>query len=161
MKKKLSFRAWSYFRVGYAQYFSFILALANMFTLTYYLAIKDNTFFTTLFPNFSTYVVVSSFIGIPLLALVGYVHIHKSHAYTADMDISAEAYPYNYKLGPGIQKECMAPLYLGLLRLGRKSLSAEKLSEDELQELKKLEKNLDLISKGDSLPIPKKFDEIK
>lgn len=161
MKKKLAFRAWSYFRIGYGQYFSFILALINMFTTTYYLAIKDDPNISILFPNFSVYVIISSVIGIPLLAMVGYVHIKKSHAFTADQEITAESYPYNYKLSPGIQKECMAPLYLELLKLGRKLLSDEKLTIEESEKLQKLEDKLDFIIKGGSLTKPKEFDEIR
>ena len=104
--------------------------------------------------------IISSIIGVPLLILVGYAHMKRSHAFTSEMDISVESNPYSYKLTPGIQKECMAPLYLELLVLGRKSLSDEKLTEDELKKLQELEQKLDLIAKGGSLPRPKKIDEI-
>lgn len=161
MKKKLVFRAWSYFRVGYAQYFSFILAMFNMLTTTYYLAIKDDPAINTIFPNFSIYVLISSIVGIPLLVIVGFLHMKKSPAFSADQDILWESFPYSYKLSPGIQKECIAPLYLELLKLGRKSLSAEKLTPEELKQLQTFENKLDLIAKGGSLSIPKKFDEIR
>jgi hypothetical protein len=161
MKKKLVFRSWSYFRVGYAQYFAFILAMLNMLTTTYYLAIKDDPTINTIFPNFSIYVIISSVIGVPLLVIVGYLHMKKSPAFSADQDILWESFPYSYKLPPGIQKECIAPLYLELLRLGRKSLSNEKLTSEELKQLQIFENKLELIAKGGSISIPKKFDEIK
>lgn len=160
MKKNLPFRSWYYFRIGYAQYFAFILALGNMFTITYYLVITNDASLKIIFPNFTTYMIISSIIGVPLLILVGYAHMKRSHAFTSEMDISVESNPYSYKLTPGIQKECMAPLYLELLVLGRKSLSDEKLTEDELKKLQELEQKLDLIAKGGSLPRPKKIDEI-
>lgn len=152
MKKKLPFRSWYYFRIGYAQYFAFILALGNMLTLTYYLVLTNEPSFKTVFPSFSIYVIVSSIIGVPLLMLVGYAHMKRSHAFTSEQDITVESNPYSYKLTPGIQRECMAPLYLELLKLGRKSLSDEKLTDDELRRLQELEKKLELIVKGDSLP---------
>ncbi len=152
MKKKLPFRSWYYFRIGYAQYFAFILALGNMFTITYYLVITNDPSFKTIFPSFSLYVIVSSIVGIPLLMLVGFVHMKRSHAFTSEQDITVESNPYSYKLAPGIQRECMAPLYLELLRLGRKSLSDEKLTDTELTKLQDLEKKLDLIASGGSLP---------
>lgn len=154
MKKKLPFRSWYYFRIGYAQYFAFILALGNMLTLTYYLVLTNEPSFKTIFPSFSIYVLVSSVIGVPLLMLVGYAHMKRSHAFTSEQDITVESNPYSYKLAPGISRECMAPLYLELLRLGRKSLSDEKLTDDELNRLRELEKKLDLIAKGNSLPKP-------
>ncbi|MDE1726150.1 MAG: hypothetical protein KGH89_02660 [Thaumarchaeota archaeon] len=151
MKKKLPFRAWYYFRVGYVQYFTFILALANMFTITYYLVITHDPSLKIVFPSFSAYVVISTLIGIPLLVLVGFVHLKRSHAFTSEMDISVESNPYNYKLYPGILRECMAPLYLELLILGRKSLSDEKMTEEEIEKLEILQKKLDFISQGGSL----------
>ena len=160
MKKRLPFRAWFYFRTGYSQYFAFILALANMFTLTYYLAIADNPALDVIFPSFTSYVIISSIIGIPLLSIVGYAHMKRSPAYASEQDVSAEAQPYNYKLPPGIWKEVMAPFYLEMLVMGRKSLSNEKISNEELNQLITLEKRLELLTEGGSLPKPKKFDEI-
>lgn len=152
MKKKLAFRSWYYFRTGYAQYFAFVLALGNMLTLTYYLVLTNEPSFKTIFPSFSIYVIVSSVIGVPLLMLVGYAHMKRSHAFTSEQDITVESNPYSYKLAPGIVRECMAPLYLELLKLGRKSLSEEKLTDEELTKLQELEKKLDLIAQGGSLP---------
>lgn len=157
MKKKLPFRSWYYFRIGYAQYFAFILALGNMFTITYYLVITNDPSFKIVFPSFSIYVIISSIIGIPLLMLVGYAHMKRSHAFSSEMDVTVESNPYSYKLAPGIMRECIAPLYLELLRLGRKSLSDEKLTDDELGRLQELEKKLDLLVKGGSLPKSKEF----
>lgn len=160
LQKRLPFRAWWYFRTGYTQYFSFILALGNMFTITYYLVIVDNPFLGSVLPNFSTYIVISSIIGIPLLSILGFVHMRRSLAYTSDVEIVNESNPFNYKLYPGIHKECMAPLLRDLLRLGRKSISNETLSENEQQKLDVLQKNLEILADGRSLPIPKKFDEV-
>lgn len=157
MKTKLPFRSWYYFRIGYAQYFAFILALGNMLTLTYYLVLTNDPSFKTIFPSFSIYVVISSSIGVPLLMLVGYAHMKRSHAFTSEQDITVESNPYSYKLAPGIQRECMAPLYLELLRLGRKSLSEEKLTDAELDRLQELENKLDLLAKGESLPKSTEF----
>jgi hypothetical protein len=152
MKKKLPFRSWYYFRIGYAQYFAFVLALGNMLTLTYYLVLTNEPSFKTLFPSFSIYVIVSSVVGVPLLMLVGYAHMKRSHAFTSEQDITVESNPYSYKLAPGIMREVMAPLYLELLKLGRKSLSDEKLTDDEANRLQELEKKLDLLVEGKSLP---------
>ena len=131
-----------------------------MFTLTYYLAIGENQNLEFLFPSFSSYVIFSSIIGIPLLSLVGYLHLKKSKAYSSDQDITAESYPYNFKLPPGIHKECLAPMYLELLRLGVKSLEEENVNDEELTRLIELERKLKIIAEGNSLPRPKKYDEI-
>ncbi|MGH9992098.1 MAG: hypothetical protein ACREAZ_05565 [Nitrososphaera sp.] len=155
LKKKLPFRAWYYFRTGYSQYFSFILALGNMYTLTYYLAIANNPALDSIFPNFYIYAIAFTVVGFPLLVVAGYLHMKKSHAYSAEMDITVESNPYSYRLNPGIQTECVAPLYLELLRLGRKSLSDEKVTDEELKRIQELESKLSIIAKGESLPMPR------
>jgi hypothetical protein len=159
LKKNLLFRSWFYFRTGFAQYFSFIIAAGNMFTITYYLLIENIASLDIIFPSFSSYVIISSIVGIPSLAILGFVHMKKSHAYKSESDIIHESLSYNYKLMPGIHRECLAPLYLELLRLGRKSLLDEKITDEEIEKLHNLESKLDLLAKGGSLPIPKKFDE--
>lgn len=131
-----------------------------MFTITYYLILDNISSLDVIFPSFSSYVIISSIIGIPSLAILGFVHIKKSHAYKSEADITTESHPYFYKLLPGIHSECLAPLYLELLRLGRKSLSNEKLIDNEINKLHELETKLELISKGGSLTIPKKFDNL-
>ena len=160
MKKSIPFRSWFYFRTGYSQYFSFILAVANMFTITYYLAIEKNHTLEFIFPSFSSYIIISSIIGIPLLVLAGFLHMQRSRAFTSEIEITNESNPYNYKLTPGIQKEIFAPLLLQLLTLTRKSFSSEKLNIDEIDQLKKLDEKLDYLAKGGILEIPKKFDDL-
>jgi len=161
LKKTLPYRSWFYFRTGYSQYFAFILALANMLTLTYYLAISNSSTLNSIFPSFTSYVIISIIIGIPIFSFVGFLHMKKSPAFTSEQEVSAEANPYNYKLPPGLWKECIVPLLLELLILSKKNLNEEKPDSSDLMRLKELEKKLDLLTKGGSLPIPKKFDEIR
>ena len=160
MTKSIPFRSWYYFRTGYTQYFSFILAVANMFTITYYLAIEKNHTLEFVFPSFSSYIIISSIIGIPLLVLAGFLHMRRSRAFTSEAEITNESNPYNYKLTPGIQKEVFAPFLLQLLILTRRSFSSEKLNIDETDQLKKLCEKLDYLVKGGMLEIPKKFDDL-
>ena len=158
--KKLFSRAWFYFQTGYGQYFTFTLALINMLTTTYYLAITQNEIGDTIFSSFSTYVIVSSIIGIPLLILLGFMHMRKSLIYKSQQDILQESWPYNYYLLPGIQKEIMAPLFRELLELGRRSLSNEDITEKQSKRLDELVHKLKLLSSGSSLDMPKKFDRV-
>ena len=161
MKKTLPFRSWFYFRIGYSQYFAFILAMAYMLTLTYYLAISNSPTLNSIFPSFTSYVIISIIIGIPIFSFVGFLHMKKSPAFTSEQEVSAEANPYNYKLPPGLWKECIVPLFLELLILSKKNLNEEKPDSNDLMRLKELEKKFDLLTKGGSLPKPKKFDEIR
>lgn len=156
MKKSLPFRTWYYFRTGYTQYFAFIIAVLNMFTITYYLAI-ENSSINSIFPSFSSYVIISSVIGIPLLIALGFIHMRKSAAFRSESEITSESNPYNYKLLPGIHKEVLAPLLLELLKLLRKS-DASELSDEETKRLNELDEKLDFLARGGMLDIPKKFD---
>lgn len=158
--KKIHFRSWYYFQTGYTQYFTFTIAVINMLTTTYYLAINQNEFIGKVFPTFSIYVIVSSIIGVPLLIFLGYLHMRRSHIYKSQQDILQESWPYNYYLLPGIQKEVMAPLFHELLELGRKSLSNEGITEEKSKRLEDLINKLELLSSGGSLEIPKKFDRV-
>jgi len=147
--------------MGYSQYFAFTLALANMLTLTYYLAISNSPTLNSVFPSFLSYAIISIIIGIPILSFVGYLHMKKSPAFTSEQEVSAEAQPYNYKLPPGIWKECLVPLLLELLILSKKNINEEKPDKNDLMRLKELEKKFELLTKGGSLSKPKKFDEIQ
>lgn len=158
--KKVPFRAWYYFQTGYTQYFTFTIAVINMLTTTYYLAINQNDVIGKVFPTFSTYLIISSSIGIPFLVLLGYLHMRRSHIYKSQQDILVESNPYNYYLTPGIQKKVIAPLYLELLELGRKSLSSEGMSDEQAKRLDDLIQKIKLLSSGGSLEMPKKFDRV-
>lgn len=158
--KKLPFRAWFYFQTGYSQYFTFTIAVINMLTTTYYLAINQNEVIGKIFPSFSAYVIISSSIGVPLLVFMGYLHMKRSHIYKSQQDILQESSPYNYYLLPGIQKQILAPLFRELLELGRKSLSNEGITDEQSKRLEDLIQKLEMLSSGGSLKMPKKFDRV-
>ena len=52
MKQNIGFRAWFYFRQGWATYFAFIFAAINTLTVTYYLAIENYPFLNNIFPPY-------------------------------------------------------------------------------------------------------------
>ena len=158
--KKIYFRSWFYFQTGYSQYFTFTLALLNMLTTTYYLVIAQNELGDKIFTSFSTYVVVSLIVGVPLLIFIGFVHMRRSQIYKSQQDVLQESWPYNYYLLPGIQKEVMAPLFRELLVLGRMSLSNEGITEQQSTILDDLVQKLKLLSTGGTLEMPKKFDRV-
>ena len=90
MGKNTGFRGWFYFRQGWANYFTFLMAAVNTLTVTYFLAIERYPVLTAIFPNFIQYVLIVTSIGIPLLVLVGYVHWKRSSARKAEVDIFYE-----------------------------------------------------------------------
>lgn len=148
MKKNLGFRSWYYFRMGWSTYFAFIFAAANTLVTTYYLAIDKLESLKIIFPSFGLYVVVWILIGIPLLVAIGYIHYKKTPAYAAETEVSQETNPYCYKLLPGYNTDVLFPMYLLMMEILVKLSKNEKLSDEELQKLSKLEGDLQILING-------------
>jgi hypothetical protein len=157
MKKTVGFRGWYYFRIGWSTYFAFILAAINTLTVTYYLAIENIPLLQTIFPTFVSYVITIISIGIPLLVAIGYIHYKRSAAYSSETDVIAESNPYNYKLPPrGWNQTVNYPLYLLLTEMIIKSSKNEQFSDDELLEIKNLQKKIKLLIDGEFVNHPRK-----
>jgi len=149
--KRLPFRGWFYYRTGYSTYIVLLVGLVNVLTTTYYLAINNIPSLSYIFPNFLTYILTIIVIGVPFTILVGYVHFKKSPSYSSEADITVEANPYYYKLPPGFWKEVFAPVYLEILLLCTKIAKNEKISDDELKRIKKLEGMMNKLFQGESI----------
>ncbi len=147
-RQDLGFRAWFYFRQGWATYFAFIFAAINTLVVTYYLAIENISILKDVFPTFWTYMIVVTSIGIPLLILIGYIHYKKVAAFHAEADITQESQPFNYKLLPGHSTQVTFPLMLLVSEWMIKISQNEKLTENEIQEIRKLQKKMNLLIKG-------------
>ena len=140
MSKNTGFRGWFYFRQGWSNYFTFIMAATNTLVVTYYLAIERYPVLVSIFPNFIQYVLIIVAIGIPLLVFVGYAHWKKTAARKAEVDIFYEVNPYIMRAI--VNTELMLKLNLKLSQLLVKSQKNETLSDDEIKELSDLQKEL-------------------
>ena len=136
MGKNTGFRGWFYFRQGWANYFTFLMAAVNTLTVTYFLAIERYPVLTAIFPNFIQYVLIVTSIGIPLLVLVGYVHWKRSSARKAEVDIFYEVNPYFVRVL--VNTEMMLEMNLKLNERLLRLQAGQKLSDDERNELSKL-----------------------
>lgn len=154
--KQKSFRGFYYFRTGYVTYFTMIVGLINVLSSTYFLAIKKIPWMINLFPTFSNYVLFCIIVGIPLVIVVGWLHLKKVGTYAAEADISNEASPYNYKLVPGILTEVYGPAYLVILRINIKKAKGEKLTLEEISKIQSLEKQLQKLIDGGYVGNPPK-----
>ena len=140
MKKNTGFRAWFYFRQGWTTYFAFIFAALNTMVVTYYLAIENIPVLKTVFPSFYAYLVVTAALGIPLLIFVGYAHQKKTASYKTEQDIHYESNPHALRLL--INTEILLELNLKLNEKLIKIISDDKLSEEEIEDLRKLQKEI-------------------
>ena len=140
MEKNLGFRGWFYFRTGWATYFAFIVAAVNALTVTFFLAIENYPSLTVIFPTFFDYIVIVVGVGVPILILVGYVHFKKSKSYRAEQDILIETSPHFRRILQNT--EILLPSYLKLTELMVKLSENKKLTDKELEEVSKLQKQL-------------------
>lgn len=157
MSKSPGFRGWYYFRQGWTVYFAFIMAAVNTLTVTYFLAIENYPVLQEIFPSFIHYILIIGAIGIPLLITIGYIHYHRTAAFSAEADVIAEAHPYNYKLPPkGWNQQVNYPLYLLLTQFMLKLSNDEKLTEKEIKEIKELQKKINVLLDGDFIHNPRR-----
>ena len=140
MEKNLGFRGWFYFRTGWATYFAFIVAAVNALTVTFFLAIESYPSLSVIFPTFFHYIVIVVGVGVPVLILVGYVHFKKSKSYRAEQDILIETSPHFRRILQNT--EILLPAYLKLTEIIVKLSENKKLTDKELEEVSKLQKQL-------------------
>lgn len=109
------------------------------------------------FSHFLTFMLLGTVIGVPFSVFLGWLHLKKTSAWSAEQDISSEANPYYYKLLPGYWQEAFVPFYLELLRQNRKILASSKLlsSEDEAR-ISELEKKLETLISGGYVGQPRR-----
>jgi hypothetical protein len=155
-KKKNIFKSFFYFRIGYATYFALFIGIINILTTSYFLAIKKIPYIVNIFPTFEIYVITVISIGIPLVTLVGWVHFKKIGTFSAESEISQQAHPYNFKYQPGYNKQVFGPAYLEILKLNRKKIIGEKLTDNELFRIKEIEKDLEKLINGGYVGNPPK-----
>jgi hypothetical protein len=140
MSKNTGFRGWFYFRQGWSNYFTFIMAAVNTLVVTYYLAIERYPTLVAIFPSFIQYALVIITIGVPLLVIIGYAHWKKTAARKAEVDIFYEVNPYIMRAI--VNTELMLKLNLQLSDLLVKSQPNEKISAEDIKKLSNLQKEL-------------------
>ena len=138
MRNNLGFRGWFYFRQGWSVYFAFIFAAINTLTVTYFLAIENYPVLKEVFPSFIHYIVIVVLVGIPMLVLVGYAHYKRTASFKAEADIHIEANPHMRRIL--INTEFMLSMSLQLSELSMRLMNNEKLTSDEMDRLKHLQK---------------------
>ena len=148
MKQGLFYRSWYYFRMGWSTYFAFLFAAVNTLVVTYYLAIEKFPPLLAIFPTFIHYVGIAVSIGMPFLVIIGYIHYKKVPAFSAETDVIQESHPYNFKALPGFQIETIFPLYLQISQMMIKWSANEKLSQEEIKEIIKVQNDLKKLIKG-------------
>ena len=115
--RRLLFRAWYYFRVGYSTYLTFLLGFVSTIITVYYLAINNISFLKVVFPSFWIFSILAITVGVPLAIFSGYFHFKRSRAYSSEVDIAVEANPWYYKMTPGREKDIGVPFTIASIDL--------------------------------------------
>ena len=148
MKSSIGFRGWFYFRMGWSTYFAFILAAINTLTVTYFLAVDNYPALKIIFPSFEIYVLILISIGVPLLIFIGYCHYKKTKAFRSEMDILVESNPFLRRTN--VNTDIILRFNVNLINLVLK-LSKDTISEDELNDMKKIQIEITDLIKNRSL----------
>jgi len=149
MDKQSLFRWWFYARQGYQTYFAFALIGINTLTVIYYLAIERAPFLKEAFPSFPVFVAIMLAIGLPILVLTGFFHYKKVPAYKSEAEVNIENNPYTYKIPPGWRLHVEMPFYLLISKYLTKIAKNEKITEEELNDMKKVQEKIEALMKGD------------
>jgi len=160
-KKRVGFRAWFYLRMGYSIYWAFLIMGINTLTVTYYLAIERAPFLQVIFPSFVHYAIILVIIAVPVMILTGFIHYKKIPGYKSEAEITVESNPYVYKLPPGYWLHVVMPYFRLQSDLLMKISNKEKLSEKELEEMKKIQEKMDHLIEGGYVGDAKRLENVE
>ena len=146
--KNVGFRSWYYFRTGWSTYFAFILAAINTLTVTYFLAIDNYPVLNIIFPSFEYYILIITSIGVPLLIFIGYLHFKRTQAFKSEIDVLIETNPFLRRNAVNVDIILRSNIKLMELIL---KLSKDTISEDELNDMKKIQNEITDLIKNRSL----------
>ena len=135
MVKNTSFRAWYYFRMGWATYFAFIFAAINTLTVTYFLAIENYPSLQAVFPSFIHYTAIIVLIGVPLLILIGYIHFKRTPSYRSEAAVNFESNPFVRRTL--INSELTLKINQELITLLLKMQKGEKINDKVIEQIQK------------------------
>ena len=133
----------------------------NTLTVTYFLAIDRAPFLEALFPTFFHYGLAAVAVAIPVLILSGYIHFKIIPGFKSEVEINMESNPYFYKLPPGYWLHVVMPFFKLQTELLVKLSSSEKLTEEELSKMKKLQNDMDTLIKGGYVGDPKRLKKLR
>jgi len=161
LKKRFLFRQWFYLRMGYSMYWAFLILGINTVTVTYFLAIERAPFLEAIFPTFFHYALAAVAVGIPVLIFSGFIHYKKIPGYKSEVEISMESNPFVYKLPPGWWLQVIMPYFQLQSEILIKLSRNEKLTEEELNQMKKLQNDMDTLIKGGYVGEPNRLKSLR
>ena len=145
-----------YFRIGFSTYLALLIGAINVATSTYFLAVDRAPILKELFPTFEVYIVSIIGIGLPVIIAMGWIHMKRIGTYSAEANVLAEEFPYHYKYPPGFTTEVIGPAYAMMVNLMIKRSTGEKLTDDEIRSIQKIDDDLTHLINGGHMGDPPK-----
>ncbi len=153
--RRLLYRSWFYFRIGYGTYIALPVGLASNAVVLYELAIIKNRYLSPIFTSLTVFAVVALIVFIPVGILVGLYHMKRTGAFAADASVGTESNPYIYKVVPGKEREVFLPLMMLTARALAKILDEKKtMTTEEKREFEHVLAKANSLLQGQVVGLP-------
>ena len=154
--RRLIFRSWYYFRLGYSTYVAFPLGFASTMIVIYELALVDVPDIHVIFPHLYIFGIVALFVLIPISIYAGLYHIKRTGAYSAEASVLTESNPYMYKAIPGKEREVIIPLLMMTARgLAKVMEQQNSITPEEREQFRAVLEKANTLLEGAPVGLPK------
>lgn len=154
--RRLVFRSWYYFRLGYSTYVAFPLGFASTMIIIYELALKDVPSLQSIFPHLYVFGIVALFVLVPISIYAGLYHIKRTGAYSAEASVLTESNPYMYKAIPGKEREVTIPLMMMTAKGLAKIMEQQKsITKEEMEQFRAVLEKAETLLQGEPVGLPK------
>jgi hypothetical protein len=149
--RRLIYRSWFYFRVGYGTYVALLVGIGQSLLLFYRLGVQYISFLKDVFPSLTLFSIVAIIVAVPVSIGFGFYHMKRTGAFAADASVSTEQNPYVYKIVPGKEQEVLYPVLALTLKGLVKVLEHEPVTEDEKREFEEAITKTNRLIQGQSV----------
>jgi hypothetical protein len=153
--RRVLFRAWFYFRIGYGTYIALLIGIASNLLLLYRLGVQEIKYLADIFPSLTIFTVVALLVAVPISISIGLYHMKRTGAFAADASVSTEQNPYIYKIIPGKEQEVLYPLLLLTARSLAKVLDRDgMITPSEKREFEEALAKANVLLQGEPVGLP-------
>ena len=149
--RRLIYRSWFYFRVGYGTYVALLLGIGGNLLLFYRLGVQYIDFLKDVFPSLTLFSIVAIIVTVPASIGLGFYHMKRTGTFAADASVSTEQNPYVYKIVPGKEQEVLYPVLALTLKGLVKVLDKQPVTEDEKREFEEAIAKTNRLIQGESV----------
>jgi hypothetical protein len=149
--RRLIYRSWFYFRVGYGTYIALLVGLGGNLLLFYRFGVQYIGFLKDAFPSLTLFSILAIVVTVPVSIGVGFYHMKRTGAFAADAAVSTEQNPYVYKVVPGKEQEVLYPVLALTLKGLVRVLEQKPVAKDEMREFEEAIAKTNRLIQGQSI----------